>query len=96
MRLRNEIFENKIFSEMADNSLVMINADFPRSKKNQLDKEKVKQNEILANKYNPNGLFPYTLLMTPDGKVLKSWEGLPDATPEQFTAEAKAICDAHK
>lgn len=33
MRLRNEILDNGVFTKMADSSLVMVNADFPRNKK---------------------------------------------------------------
>jgi thioredoxin-related protein len=96
MRMRSEIFENDVFSKMADESLVLVNADFPRSKKNQLDKAIKKQNEDLADKYNPEGKFPFTLLLDADGKVLKSWDGLPQENGAQFAAQVKSICDAHK
>src|ERR1700730_17089614 len=36
MRMRKEIFESKTFREMAASDLVLVNADFPRKKKNQL------------------------------------------------------------
>jgi thioredoxin-related protein len=96
MRLRKEIFENDQFSKMADTTLVMVNADFPRSKKNQLDKQIVKQNEALADKYNPEGKFPYTLLLDVDGKILKAWDGLPKENAAEFAAEVKNIGDAHR
>jgi hypothetical protein len=96
IRMRNEIFENEIFSKMADTCLMLVNADFPRNKKNQLNKSIVKQNEMLADKYNPTGLFPYTVLISAEGKVIKAWEGLPKEDAEQFTNEVKAICDANK
>ena len=60
---------------MADTSLVMVNADFPRNKKNLLDAETRKQNDALADKYNPEGKFPFTLLLDADGKVLKHGRG---------------------
>jgi thioredoxin-related protein len=96
MRMRKEIFENEIFSKMADTSLVLVNADFPRKKKNQLDKLIKKQNEGLANKYNPGGKFPFTLLLDASGKVVKSWDGLPKENAEQFAKLVKAICDTNK
>ena len=96
MRLHHEIFENETFLKVADTSLVLVNADFPRDKKNQLSKELVKQNDMLADKYNPNGSFPYTILINAQGKVLKAWDGLPKENAEQFTTEVKAICDANK
>lgn len=96
MRLRKEIFENELFSKMADTTLVLVNADFPRNKKNQLDNLIKKQNEALADKYNPEGKFPFTLLLDANGKIIKSWDGLPKENAEQFTNEVKNICNANK
>ena len=45
IRMRKEILGNENFSKMADSSLVLVNADFPRNKKNQPDKIIRKQNE---------------------------------------------------
>lgn len=96
IRLRKEILDNDDFLKMADTSLVMVNADFPRNKKNQLDAQTRKQNDALADKYNPEGKFPLTLLLNADGKVLKEWDGLPDETPEQFSQEVMDVCYANK
>lgn len=92
MRLRKEIFESEVFNKMADSSLVMINADFPRNKKNQLDEQTQKQNDALADKYNPDGKFPFTLLLDADGKVIKSWDGFPNESAEEFADEINSIC----
>lgn len=96
MRMRKEIFDSETFSKMAESNVVFVNADFPRNKKNQLDKATIKQNETLADKYNPAGNFPFTVLMTADGKVLKAWEGLPNMDAAAFTQQVKGICDANK
>lgn len=96
MRMRKEIFEDKQFSAMADEKLVLVNADFPRNKKNQLDKLIKKQNEALADQYNPEGKFPFTLLLDANGKVLRSWDGLPKENAVQFAEQVKTICDANK
>ena len=87
MRLHKEFFESAVFKEMADKQLVLVNADFPRKKKNQLPIVQQKLNDEMADKYNPQGKFPYTLLLDAQGKVLKTWEGLPDETPDAFTDE---------
>src|SRR5690349_20716079 len=84
IKLHKEIFESPAFQSYADSSLVLVNADFPRLKKNQLTKEQIKQNENLADQYNPHGIFPLTRLLDANGKLLKQWEGVPDNTPEQF------------
>jgi thioredoxin-related protein len=94
MMMRKNFFESQVFSEMADSNLVMVNADFPRKKKNQLNKEIADQNDELAEQYNPSGKFPYTILLDENGKVLKAWDGLPEESPEKFTKSIKNIIDA--
>ena len=87
IRLRKEILESTTFESYASDHLVLVRADFPRQKKNQLSKDQVKLNEALADKYNSNGKFPYTLLVDENGKVLKTWDGFPDETPDQFVKQ---------
>lgn len=94
IRMRKEIFESESFRGFAEKNLVLVNADFPRLKKNQLPKDQLKKNEKLADKYNPNGSFPLTALLDVKGHVLKTWEGYPNCSPEQFVAQLKAYTDA--
>jgi len=91
IRLRKEILESSTFESYASGHLVLVRADFPRQKKDQLSKEQVKLNEALADKYNPDGKFPYTLLVDENGKVLKDWEGFPNETPDQFVSQISAV-----
>jgi thioredoxin-related protein len=94
--LRKDYLESSEFINMANENLVLVNADFPRKKKNIGTAEQVKRNEGLAEKYNKEGSFPLTLLLDANGKVLKTWHGKPETTPEEWTAEIKAICDSKK
>jgi hypothetical protein len=94
IRMHKEIFGSTVFQQMSDTTLMLYNADFPRNKKNQLSAALTKQNEALADKYNPEGKFPFTLLLTADGKVLKTWDGYPKTSAEQFTSEVKSLCNA--
>jgi thioredoxin-related protein len=87
IRERKEILENDVFVNYATDHLVLVRADFPRQKKNQLSKEQIKLNEALADKYNPEGKFPYTILVDEHGKVLKDWDGFPNESPAQFVAQ---------
>ena len=91
IRLKKEIFSSDAFVNYATEKLVLVNADFPRYKKNALAKEQVKENEALAEKYNPEGRFPFTVLLDSKGKVVKQWDGLPDETPEKFVDEIKSF-----
>lgn len=94
IRMKKEIFDVDVFNNYAAEHLVLVSADFPRLKKNQLSKEQTKQNEGLADKYNKEGKFPLTVLLDADGKLLKEWDGLPNETPEMFVAEIKKIINA--
>lgn len=94
IRMHKEIFENDQFKQFADNKLVLINADFPRLKKNQLSKEQQGKNDKLAEQYNPKGIFPLTVLLDADGKVIASWDGYPNLSAEQFTSTLKGLADA--
>lgn len=91
IRLKKEIFESEDFASYASDNLVLVNADFPRYKKNELSKQQVKENEGLAEKYNKAGKFPFTVLLDAKGKILKQWDGLPNETPQQFIQEIKAV-----
>ena len=91
IRLRKEILESSTFENYAAGHLILVRADFPCQKKNQLSKEQVKLNEALADKYNPEGKFPYTLLVDEHGNVLNSWDGFPNETPDQFVSDINTI-----
>lgn len=95
IKTRKEIFDKEAFMDYAASSLVLVNVDFPRLKKNALSKEQTKQNEALADTYNKKGVFPLTLLLDAEGKVLKEWEGFPDVNPEVFVSQISAIQHAH-
>jgi hypothetical protein len=81
---------------MADTSLVLVNADFPRMKKNQLTAQQQQLNDAMADKYNSQGKFPFTVLLTADGKVLRTWDGFPGVSPEEFARQVKNSIDADK
>ncbi len=87
IRLRKEILESESFEQYAAANLLLVRADFPRQKKNQLPKEQIKLNEALAEVYNKDGKFPFTVLVDENGKVLKSWDGFPGESPQEFVSE---------
>ncbi|MBP8115870.1 MAG: thioredoxin family protein [Chitinophagaceae bacterium] len=93
IRLTKDVFESASFVTFSSGSLVLVNADFPRLKKNQLSKEQQKKNDKLADKYNSQGVFPLTLLLNEKGKIIKSWEGNPGLSTEQFISQIKSTID---
>jgi thioredoxin-related protein len=96
VRLHKEIFDGEAFTKMAGQKLVLLNADFPRLKKNQLTAQQQKQNDMLAEKYNPEGHFPLTVLLNAKGVVLKTWEGYPRQGVEGFISEMQTAIDDNR
>jgi thioredoxin-related protein len=96
IQLRKEIFETQTFNKFAGKRLVLLNADFPRSKKHTLDKEQQKKNDHLAESYNTKGIFPLTILLTAEGKPIQSWEGLPPVSASDFVREIQNFVNAEK
>lgn len=91
-----DYLESPAFQELAKDHLVLVNADFPRRKKNQPSPEQLKRNEVLAEAYNKEGNFPYTLILDANGKVLKTYTGRPEKSVDQWVDEVKSICESHK
>jgi thioredoxin-related protein len=83
MKMKKAIFSTANFNSYAEKNLVWINADFPRDTKKLLSQQ-IKQNEALAETYNKNGDFPYTVLLDEKGNVIRTWDGLPNLTAEDF------------
>ena len=88
IKLHKDVFTMDEFNTLAEDHLVLVNADFPRAKKNQLSKVQQQLNEELAEKYNVQGDFPLTVLINTDGKVIKAWTGFP-ASKEDFVEDIK-------
>ncbi|MEP6617075.1 MAG: thioredoxin family protein [Ginsengibacter sp.] len=96
IQMKKNIFESDAFAQFAAENLVLANADFPRQKKHKLSTEQKKLNETLAAAYNPDGKFPYTLLLTGGGKVLHKWDGLPELSAQQFVDVIKQHMDENR
>ncbi|TRZ76846.1 MAG: thioredoxin family protein [Chitinophagaceae bacterium] len=93
IRLHKEIFGSDAFEQLAKEKLVLVNADFPRYKKNQLPGSQQKINDALADKYNRKGEFPLTVLLNAQGKLIKSWDGFPSVPNEFLEDIAQSIQD---
>lgn len=91
IKMHEDIFGADAFSNYANSNLVLVNADFPRKHKNQLTAEQQKINDALAEKYNSNGAFPYTILLDDQGHKLKVWDGLYKGSAESFIDEVMVV-----
>lgn len=65
IRFEKAVISSDAFQAYAKEHLVILKADFPQRKK--LPKELTEQNQALAEKYNPQGLFPYVVLLLEAG-----------------------------
>ncbi len=70
IKLDREILSTGYFKKNATGYFIIYKADFPRRKKNQLPPKQRKQNEMLAEKYNPEGIFPLVVVLNSEGKPL--------------------------
>lgn len=70
MMLKHEVFDQPEFASFAKDKFVLARFDFPRNKKNQLDKAQTKLNEQAAEQLNKEGAFPAVVVLSPEGKVL--------------------------
>jgi thioredoxin-related protein len=89
VRFKKNYIDNPNFKEFATNNLILFNADFPKLKKNALSKEQTAENEKLAEKYNPKGIFPLIILLNENGTILKKWEELPSETIDEYINQLK-------
>ena len=83
IKLEKEIWSTNEFQKLNEDHFVMLKADFPRGKKNQLSEKQQIQNKKLAELYNPNGYFPLVVVLDENGKVLGKL-GYEKTTPSQY------------
>ena len=83
IKLSQEIWSSDYFINYSNKKFVMLQADFPRKKKNFLSDEQKKSNNLLAEKYNPNGYFPFVVIIDKNENLLGEM-GYKKTTPENF------------
>ena len=93
IRMHKEVFEKDVFLKMADTALVLVNADFPRMKKNRLSDRQQALNDAMADQYNTKGKFPFTVLLDASGRVLQQWDGYAGMSPEIFRDQVLRAID---
>jgi len=69
LRFEKTILHDTLFQNYMKDHLVLLQADFPQRKKQ--PKELVRQNEELAGRYNPRGVFPAFVLFNPEQSEYK-------------------------
>lgn len=69
MKLEKNVWKSEVFKKEAAEKYVLIKADFPKKKANQLSSELTENNNKLAEKYNKDGNFPLVVMLDKNGKV---------------------------
>jgi hypothetical protein len=90
IKLDREIWSTETFKSYAIENYVMLQADFPRKKKNKLSESQTKANALLAETYNKQGFFPFVVVLDSNGKVLGQ-SSYKKTTPENYIKELNAF-----
>ncbi|WP_333809833.1 thioredoxin family protein [Flavobacterium sp.] len=83
IKLDKNIWQSDTFKKEAAKQWIIVRADFPRKKANELPKEQMDRNRKLADKFNPDGSFPLVVILDNNGKVLGKM-GFKNVSPEEY------------
>ncbi len=86
IKLDLEIWSTDTFKAYAKDNYVMLQADFPRKKKNALSETQSKANAKLAETYNQEGMFPLVVILDKKGNVLGK-TSYKKTTPKDYIEE---------
>ena len=86
IKLDREIWSTDTFKKYSSENYVMLQADFPKRKKNALSEAQTTANAKLAEAYNKNGIFPFVVVLDSKGKVLGE-TSYKKTTPENYIKE---------
>ncbi len=90
IRLDRNIWQSEEFKKESAENWVLVRANFPRKKANQLSEEQTAHNRALAEKYNKEGSFPLVVVLTPEGKVLGKM-GFKNISPAEYIKMIHAL-----
>jgi thioredoxin-related protein len=83
IKLDKNIWQSEAFKNEAAKNWVLVKANFPRKKANELSNEQTEHNRKLAEKYNIEGSFPLVVVLDNNGKVLGKM-GFKNVAPEEY------------
>jgi thioredoxin-related protein len=83
IKLDKNIWQSEAFKKEAEKEWLLVKADFPRKRANELSKEQTDHNRKLAEKYNMEGSFPLVVLLDKNAKVLGKM-GFKNVSPEEY------------
>ncbi|WP_310595822.1 thioredoxin family protein [Flavobacterium sp.] len=83
IKLDKNIWQSDAFKKESAKKWVLVRADFPKKKANQLSDELTSSNKKLAEKYNKEGNFPLVVVVDSNGKVIGK-TGYANVEPEDY------------
>lgn len=83
IKLDKNIWQSEAFKKESAKKWVLVRADFPKKKANQLSDELTVSNKKLAEKYNKEGNFPLVVVLDSNGKVIGK-TGYANVEPEDY------------
>ncbi len=90
IKLDHEVWSTDTFKKYAAKHYVMLQADFPRKKKNALSEKQTMANANLAERYNKRGVFPFVVVLNNMGAVLGE-TSYKKMTPQSYIEELNAF-----
>ena len=90
IQLDKNILNTETFSSYAKGNFVPVKLDFPKMRKNKISKKKVIHNEDLAEKYNPNGVFPLLVFLNKNEEMV-GFTGFTDVSPSAYVSIIEKI-----
>jgi thioredoxin-related protein len=90
IKLDRQIWSTETFKKYAKGNYVMLQADFPKRKKNALSETLTISNAKLAETYNKNGIFPFVVVLNANGTVLGE-TSYKKTTPENYIKELNSF-----
>ncbi len=90
IKLEKNIWQSEVFQKESAENWILVKANFPRKKANQLSEEQSNHNRNLAEKYNIEGSFPLVVLLDNTGKVLGKM-GFKNVPPEEYIKMIHAL-----
>ena len=86
IKLDRDIFQSEEFKLYAKDHFVMLQADFPKKKKNALPEELTAKNNSLAERFNKRGIFPLVVVLDKNLNVLGE-TGYSKTSPSSYILE---------
>lgn len=90
IKLDKNIWQSEAFKKESVKDWIIVKANFPRKKANELPKEQTEHNRKLAEKYNIEGSFPLVVVLDKNGKVLGKM-GFKNVSPEEYIKMIHAL-----